>query len=338
MTRLRVLVVDDSSLAREILRGILERDGDIVVVGEAADGGQAVSLVDALRPDLVTMDIHMPGVDGWEAVERIMALRPTPILVVTANTVDDALAGQALRRGALDLVWKPTLGDEEEGRALREHVRLLARTPVVKHVRALTADGRGGVPPANPRRAPRVVGIAGSAGGPRAIATILAALPRDFPAPIGVVQHLPPGFAAPFAKFLSSITRLEVVMVERPTVMRPGVVYLSRDDRHLLASRAGFTADGSPPERGFRPSASLLFHSLAHGFGAAAIGVILSGIGSDGVSGLEAIVAQGGLTIAQNGESSIVYGMPKAAVNAGAAKLVLDVRAIAPALIERVRA
>lgn len=336
MSAVRVVIVDDSPVARAVLREILEHDGDIAVVGEAGDGGQAVALVEQLRPDVATIDIQMPDVDGWLATERIMARRPTPILVVTARPVDAALAFEAVRRGALDLVFKPPLGDDAAGRALREHVRLLARTPVVRHLRALDRE-RTPVPVPLARKAARLVGIAGSAGGPRALATILGGLPKSFPAAIAVVQHLPAGFTAAFARFLGSITPLEVTVVERAAPLRPATVYLAAEDRHLAVSRAGVASEGGPAENGFRPSASVLFRTLAVAFGAGAIGVILSGIGNDGVSGLDAVQAQGGLTIAQNEETSVVYGMPRAAVAAGVCKLVLDVQAIAGTLIERTR-
>lgn len=342
---LRVVVCDDSALARELLVEILEHDGDIAVVGQAKDGAEAERLVDKLRPDLATIDIHMPDVDGWVATERIMARSPTPILVVTARPIDAQLAFEALRRGALDAVWKPTAFDSEAARRLREHVRLLGRTPVVRHVRATTADPRPPLVPAPARsglgaaapRPPRVVTLAGSAGGPRALTTILGALPRTLPACLAVVQHLPAGFTAPFARFLASVTPLEVHVVERTAPLRAGTVYLAGEDRHLVVSRAAVAVDDGPPENGFRPSASVLFRSAAAAFGPAALGIILSGIGADGVDGLGAIVAAGGTTIAQSQESSIVYGMPRAAVAAGVSSLVLHVGAIAGMILERVR-
>ncbi len=335
----RVVVIDDSGVAREVLRGILEAEGDLTVVGEAGDGESAAKVVSEHAPDLVTMDIEMPGAGGLAAIEQIMARCPTPILVVTGLPVgsEGGLVFEAVRRGALDVAEKPCGGDVVAESRLRAHVRRLAGLPVVRHMRGL----REAPPPAGVPRAPvgrrrcRVVGIASSAGGPAALAAVLSSLPKAFPACIAVVQHLPVGFAETFARFLGSTTPLPVSVVDGRADAAPGRVLVAGDDRHLVAASAeAFVASDEPPVGGHRPSANPLFRSLARIHGHAAVGVVLSGIGDDGVAGLADMHAQGALTISQDAKTCAVYGMPAAAVQAGAVERTLAVDAIAPALIQ----
>jgi two-component system chemotaxis response regulator CheB len=329
MKRLRVVIADDSSLFRDVLRALIEADGDIEVIGEAANGDETIARVEALAPDLATVDVNMPGLDGLAAIERIMAHRPVPVLVVTGQPTDDggALAFEAVRRGALDIVAKSTASD---GVALRKLVRRLAAVPVVRHLAAPTR-ARLATPPPVPVSAPvarDLVAIASSSGGPSAVATLLGALPRTFGACIAVVQHLPIGFVGSFARFLRDHTALPVAIVDGRAAPTPGTVLLATDDRHLTFADDGFVAASTPPVGGHRPSATALFGSLARTQPARTVGVILSGMGNDGVAGLKALRQAGGLTIAQDHQAA-VWGMPKAAIDDGAVDHVLPIEKMA---------
>jgi len=331
----RVLVVDDSAIAREALAAHIEEDGDLQVVGTAADGDAAIAAVAELRPDVVTMDIQMPGGGGLTAIEQIMARNPVPIIVVSTRVrSDQTLPFEAVSRGALEVAVKPAL--PADAAALRAAVRRVAGIPVIPHVRALRVTRA--LPPLPVHwtpQAPLVVGLAASAGGPAALDVILSALPAKLPACVGLVQHLPAGFVASFASYLRSRTPLEVVLVEpgAPVEMRAGTLMLAAGDHHLVAiSTRLFAASADPPLRGHRPSATLLFSSLARMFGDRAIGVILTGIGDDGATGLAELHGRGGLTLGQDEGTSAVYGMPSAAVKAGAVSRVLPLPQIAGAI------
>jgi two-component system chemotaxis response regulator CheB len=343
---IRVVVVDDSRLCRDILRAILEGEGDIEVVGEAADGSEAHKIAARLRPSVITLDIEMPGTDGLTAIGRIMADCPTPILVVTGRPVEQRSATlfEAVRRGALDLFPKPTVGNVEDARALRVLVRRMAAIPVVRHLRTQSMRSPAVAVPEHalplptsgvgPRGRARLVGIGASAGGPAAVAAVLRDLPADMPASVAVVQHLLPGFTRPFCDFLRLHTKLEVRAVEERVTVRPGAVYVAPDERHLVAVTTDELApfDGAP-EEGHRPSVDVLFRSMAKVYGNASVGVILSGMGEDGARGLLAMAKEGALTIAQGEEGCAVYGMPRAAVLRGAARRQLPLAAIAEALV-----
>jgi len=331
----RVVVVDDSPVCRAVLREILEREGDIEVVGEAADGAEARHLVARLRPQLATVDVEMPGTDGLTAIGRIMAESPLPILVVTGRPAEERshTLFEAVRRGALDLFPKPSLDSPDEGRALRVLVRRLALVPVVRHLPTQSMRAAQVGPAWTGARGVRVIGIGASAGGPAAVAEVLSGLPRDTPACVAVVQHLLTGFARPFAEFLRRNGRLDVQLVERDMAWRPGTVFVAPDDRHLVAApNDRFVPVAAPPEGGHRPSVDILFRSLAAVHGRAALGVVLSGMGDDGTRGLAAMAAAGGLTLAQSEEGCAVYGMPRAAIERGAASRAVRVGEIATLL------
>lgn len=338
---LRVIVVDDSRLSIEAVITALEADGDITVVGTAANGRDAVAKVAALAPSLVAMDVNMPVMDGLEAVERIMASRPTPILLLTGDPARRGERGsfEALSRGALDLIPKDIVSGSEAQRAwLRDHVRLLASVPVVYRPRrdgTVPPPALPAVRPATADALPRGgVGLVASTGGPPAIADILAALPSGFPLPILIVQHLAPGFAGHLASWLGGISPLPVEIAVGGKEAKRGRVYLSPDDAHLSIGPGNrLVVDPRDPTiDGHRPSGTVLLSSLARVWGRRAIGVILTGMGSDGVAGLDEIRRAGGLTIAQDEASSVVYGMPRMARDRGAARLVVPPAGIAEAL------
>jgi two-component system, chemotaxis family, protein-glutamate methylesterase/glutaminase len=356
----RVVVVDDSPICRGALREVLEIDDDIRVVAEADDPASAVAAIARERPDLATVDIVMPGGGGLVAIERIMATHPVPLLVVTgapAQSADEDLSFEAIARGALDLVVKPSVYGVAQGRALRARVRQLAALPVVRHVagrmRELAIRPAPAVPAAAathamaqpaPRpisgarallRARPVVGIAASAGGPAAVAAVLRGIFSDgaFGGCAAVVQHLSPDFVESFARFLRDTTRQRVMVVSEPTRAEPRAIYLAAADRHLIATPTGFEPSSDPPVRRFRPAADVLFESLARTWGSEGIGVVLSGLGDDGARGLRAIREAGGCTFAQDEASSAVYGMPRAAKELGGAAEILALADLGAAIV-----
>lgn len=345
----RALIVDDSAICREILRAILEEGGHFEVVGEAASGSEALELVARVRPHLVTLDVRMPGMDGLEVLSRLMAEHPCPVLVVTdlPTGPDGGVAFEAVRRGALDVARKPDPEDEAAVKRLRDQARLLATVPVVRHLGVRGSSQPAPLPSARPagevpplaferngsQRPVRVVGIGASAGGPAAVATVLAALAHRTSATLAVVQHLPAGFAGSFARFLAERCKLEVIVAGRPVPVGGSKVVLPPDDRHLSCERGHLVASDAPAEHGLRPAVDVLFRSLATTYGSAVAAVVLTGIGRDGAEGLAAVRGAGGLTIAQDDATSAVWGMPRAAVMAGGAARVLPLGAIGPAII-----
>ncbi|HYP89050.1 MAG TPA: chemotaxis protein CheB [Polyangiaceae bacterium] len=337
---IRVLLLDDSAICRAQLRDILEADDQIQVVAEAYNGDQVLRLIDEASPHILLVDLQMPGTGGQETIERVMAHQPLPILIVTGQPegVRRQAVFEAIRRGALDLAEKPRHGDEKAEARLRAMVRELSRVRVVRHVAGKLSrrDGGPGLPTPVPPRpldgssSPLVVGVAASAGGPRPLVSVLGAWPADFPAAVLVVQHLPNGFTPAFAEFLQSRIALRVVIVKQVTRLEPGRVYLANDDEHLVAlSDKQLGPDRSSAVDGHRPAATVMFESLAARLGARACGVILSGMGKDGVVGLAKMKARGALTLAQDEASCAVYGMPKAAIESGAVTAALEPVALA---------
>lgn len=336
----RVVIVDDSPIVRTLLREWLEDDGDLDVVGEAHDGVSAIELITRLRPDVATVDLRMPGISGLELITFLMARTPLPILVLTGEvTRDDAsLAFEAVRRGALDLLPKPSALDDEAIRSLRARVRWLATVPVVRHIESnKPVDPKPPEPvPVIPRFLrgsgdPVVVGIAASAGGPTALASVLGSLSTELPMCLAIVQHLPKGFAPSFVSFLQARCSLAVRLAEPGMVPPVATVVLAPDDHHLELIDGRFALTNGPPVDGHRPSGSVLLRSLA-GLGSSAIGVVLSGIGRDGADGLRAMRDHHSVTFAQDANTSVVYGMPRAAFEEGAAQHVLPVGELGEAI------
>ncbi len=344
--KLRVLIVDDSPTVRRYLSGLVNSTPDMMVVGEARDGREAVALAARLRPDIISMDIRMPGMDGLAATELLMQQQPLPIVIVSSHlegneTVD--LAFLALQAGALAVLKTPPAASHPDHAAARDQflgtLRAMAAVSVVRRWQARP------LPPISetlPHPAiPRVIAIGASAGGPIALHTILSALPADFPIPIAVVQHMAEGFIEGLVRWLDGSSPLRVRQAEEGQILQPGEVTVAGSATHLVLRRAGDRARvhleverGSTP---YQPSVDRLFVSVAEHFGAQAVGILLTGMGEDGARGLLQMRQQGARTIAQDEESCLVYGMPRAAVTLGAAEQILPLKAIAPVLLELAR-
>ncbi|HWO88885.1 MAG TPA: chemotaxis-specific protein-glutamate methyltransferase CheB [Gemmatimonadales bacterium] len=334
---IRVVVAEDSLTVRELLVEILERDPDIKVVGQAKNGLEAVELTERLQPDLVTMDVHMPLMDGLEATKEIMVRSPVPIVIVSSSASgrDVGLALNAVRAGALMVVSKP---DDPGSPAFDgRQSQFLAMVKAMSDVKVVRRWARR---PHAPRESPprrrarsgglRAVAVAASTGGPALLQYILRLLPREFPVPILVVQHIARGFISGLADWLNEGCDLRVKVAEHGEVLSGRTVFLAPDDFHLGVG-AGGTVELSrnPPIGGFRPSATHLFEAAARAYGPGVVAVVLSGMGSDGAAGLAAIKSAGGTVIAQDEASSVVYGMPREAMATGLVDEQLSVAEIA---------
>jgi two-component system, chemotaxis family, protein-glutamate methylesterase/glutaminase len=359
---IRVLVADDSRAFRAILRTILERSPEIEVVGDAQDGQEAVDRVLALRPDVVTMDVRMPGKDGLQAIDEIMRRLPTPVVVVSAEAGPERqeLSFRALELGAVEVLAKPRA--DVQGRFEREAEEIRMAVRAVAGVKLVTRrrHARGGAPapaapppfvaaqsgpaPVGPRswtapeRPPRVLGIAASTGGPGALARILRELPAGYPVPVLVVQHIADGFERGLVHWLSGETALTVKLATDREPLLPATVYLAPGGSHLGAAGGVVQLLGGEPVRGFRPAGTVLFRALAQEYGDGAAGLILSGMGDDGAEGLRELRDRGAWTAAQGPQSSVVYGMPRVAVERGAVGVTLELEEIAGALVRLARA
>ena len=345
--KVRVLVVNDSATMRLALRLAFHREPDVEVVAEVPDGERAIAAVEQHQPDVILMDVVMPGVDGYEATRRIMQKRPTPILMISSvvNPRDVHVALEALRAGALAVAESlPSPNDpqyESKRRFLVGSVTTLARANPARRVASSPSANRAPLPPATSastssartpgsagaaaaamsaaaNRAPRpaqAIGVITSTGGPTALMEVLRGLqPRDAP-PLLVVQHIARGFGVGLARWLADVTGHKVKLAEEGESLVRGRVYIAPDDLHLGLTRGGMiTLSEDPPIGYFRPSGTHLLRSMAAALGARGAAVVLTGMGRDGAEGAEAIHAAGGMVAVQDEASSVVYGMPRAAL------------------------
>ena len=318
-----------------MLAQILDSDPDIEVVGQAKDGEEAVEMVARLRPDLVTMDIHMPKMDGLRATEKIMAFTPTPILVVSSSVHGEGMgsAFDALTLGALEVIKKPEPRDwadlERIGRDVLRKVKILANVRVITHIRGRrehtgTIEHRIGGPITR-----SIIAIGSSTGGPTALLAVLGRLPANLPVPILVAQHIAEGFVPGLVSWLNSGCKIKVVAAESGVRPLAGTAYFAPTGSNMVME--GSMIKFQAPTRGqlYIPSADTLFESVAQSHGKRSIGVLLTGMGADGAVGLKRMNERGAATIAQDEATSTVFGMPKAAIDLGAADVVLAVNDIA---------
>jgi two-component system chemotaxis response regulator CheB len=344
--RIRVLIIDDSALVRSLLTRIIEADPSLEVVGTAPDAFVARDKIKALNPDVLTLDVEMPRMDGLQFLRNLMRLRPMPVVMcssLTARGADVTLT--ALELGAIDFVTKPRV---DIAHALEGYAQeLIAKLKIAASARvrplpagAVSAQAPSGGPHCAGglrfRTGAQVIAIGASTGGTEAIREVLSRLPPDAPG-IVITQHIPRAFSGPFAARMNRCSRLNVREAQDGALIQPGCVYIAPGDRHLLVERDGTRyrcrlGDEAPVNR-HRPSVDVLFRSVAEQVGANAVGVILTGMGADGAHGLKQMRERGAFTLAQDARTSIVWGMPGAAVALGAVAEVLPIEAIAAGLL-----
>jgi two-component system chemotaxis response regulator CheB len=343
---IRVLVVDDSALMRKLIPAILARDTSIEVVGTAMDGAFALKKIEELRPDVVTLDLEMPRMDGMETLRLIMRRAPLPVILFSTHSKEGAYSTlKALALGAVDFIAKPT--DAAAG-----HLETIADLLIEKIKVAKRAAGRR-LPPATVAIDPpdqkkgarstlppsRIIAIGTSTGGPNALQFVLSQIPADFPCSILVVQHMPEGFTEMFAKRLDECSALDVSEAKSGDLLISGRVLICPGNRHMMVRRMprgdmAVLSDG-PPVNGHRPSVDVLFHSVAQEFALSAVGVIMTGMAEDGAEGLGAIKAAGGMTIAQSEDTCVVSGMPRAAIQKGHANKIIPLDGIGTFLVNQ---
>lgn len=389
MAPIRVLIADDSRVAREWIKALIDTQPDMQVIGEASNGCEAVELALRLRPSIVTMDLEMPIMGGMQAIETIMTTQAIPIVVVS-GVADAPNACEALRLGALDALCKPGYDDPEVAHLI-DRIRLLAGVSVVtrrksapsqrtaaailqpavsaqnpcrnpqrslqedrntaeRAIRLSTAAPMSGNPPGQtehplsarngrarqPHPKPYVFAIAASTGGPEALARLLPQLPADFPCPILIAQHITDGFAAGMAQWLNGLCAVSVTLAETDSLVRPGQVYISPSEMNLVLAADGQRLLLEPPRPSdiYHPCCNRLLESVAVACGQRAVGIIMTGMGKDGAQGIARIAEYGGLTLAQDAASSVIYGMNRVAIESGAVQQVLPAADIPQAMLE----
>ncbi len=341
-TPIRILIVDDSSSVREILKGIFEQTEDMTVIGEAVNGIEAIDMAMTLKPDLITMDISMPKMGGHEAIEHIMASQAVPILVI--SSMDDAETSlKAISNGALDLFPKSDISSDE----FIEKVRLVSKIKVITHLRSSRYAERKTIEaPAKKIAVPefpqefnnpdqdRIIAIASSTGGPQTLVFLLSTITDKFPYPIVIAQHIAQGFTDGLVDVLGHSSLLKVKKGEYGERIEPGIVYVSPSSKHMFIDR-NRKVDFFERQKSdiYFPSCNRLLSSVAEVYGRGSIGIILTGMGKDGVAGIRMIKEVGGKTIAQDEPTSIVFGMPKEAIDLGCIDRVASIQEIGAELL-----
>jgi two-component system chemotaxis response regulator CheB len=334
--RVRVMLVEDSLVVRQLLIHIVGRDPRLEVVAAVASGEEALATIAQARPDVVSMDIRLPGIDGLETTRRIMADRPTPIVVIADSIEDSSLriSMNALRAGALSVVEKPVAtthaGYDAVAAEICTQLRIMAAVPVIRR-RPIGSEWAGRVaspiPVSAALRVPEsasVLAVAASTGGPPALARVIGGLPADYPLPVLVVQHMGAAFMEGFAAWLNGVVGLTVSVAREGERAEAGHAYVAPGDRHLELGAGGhLRITDAPPVGGQRPAATALFRSVAKYAGARGIGVLLTGMGEDGAAGLLEMRRAGASTVAEDESTAVVFGMPAAAIRLSAAGTVL---------------
>ena len=347
VTKIRVLVVDDSALVRSLLSEIINREPDMSCVGAASDPLVAREMIRQLAPDVLTLDVEMPRMDGIDFLGKLMRLRPMPVLMVSTLTERGAeVTLRALELGAVDFVAKPRIGVADGLRLLAEDICAKLRTAAQAQVRRLpspaaSAPQRPAAPGLGRLSTEKIVFIGASTGGTEATRELLMGLPADAPAVV-ITQHMPPGFTRSYAARLDSLCRIRIKEAADGDRILPGHGYIAPGGLHLTVERSGANylarvRDGDPINR-HKPSVEALFESAARVVGPNALGVMLTGMGADGAKAMKAMRDAGSYNICQDEASCVVFGMPREAIAQGAAHEVLPLQRIAPALLERLRA
>jgi len=355
--KIRVLVADDSAFMCKVLKEIINSDAQLEVAGTARDGREAVALAESLRPDVITMDINMPHLDGLQATELIMSQHPRPVVIVSSESREGAASTlRALELGAIDFVPKPTNGIDLDMRNIREELtRKLKMAAKVRVVRTATmskltahapvplssalsnnADRAAQHSASNGTKFPLVV-IAASTGGPAAVMRVVAGLPKDLQAAVLLVLHMPAAFTSQFTIQLAEISRLPVKEAESHEAPQPGVIYLCPGANHLRISSTGkITLDGGPRIEGYRPCADVALESAAAFARPLTVAVVLTGMGNDASKGVQAVKAAGGHVIVQDEATSVIFGMPAEAIKTGSVDEILPLDQISAAIEKRI--
>ncbi|MET0106973.1 MAG: chemotaxis-specific protein-glutamate methyltransferase CheB [Sedimenticola sp.] len=334
--KVTVVIADDSPIVRSVLLKILSSDPGIEVVGVASNGMEALDLVKRLNPSVLCTDLHMPKMDGMELTRRVMQESPLPIIVISVSVVKDKQQNifELLDAGAVDVFAKPSGGfkpDSEEAKELVEKIKIVAGIRVIrknhfKHQAETRSKGPGS--------SPAVIAIGASTGGPQILHTIFSQLPEDFPLPILCVQHISNGFLESLITWLDESTPLHVAIAHQGEIPKPGHIYFPQENHHLVVNNQGRLRNlDAPPVGNHRPAINVMFNSLPGYYGKNILTLLLSGMGEDGVEGLQHIARSGGVTIAQDEATSVVFGMPKAAIALGIVNKVLSMEKIPEALV-----
>jgi len=341
-----VLVVDDSAFMRKLIAELVEASGPFRVIGTASDGVEALQKVRILKPQIVTLDIEMPRLNGLQALEQIMAEMPRPVVMLSAAGSDlgNEMTLRALERGALEFVRKPSGPVSIDLSKVRDQLRAALEAARAVNMQSVTTAPPSPVTPAaipeapSPDAATRVVAIAASTGGPRALAEIIPRLPVQLGAAVIIVQHMPHEFTRLLASRLDAISQLWVGEAITGKTLRENRVYVAPGGQHMrirgAPGNATIELDNTPPMWGVRPAADPLFFSVAECFGNAAVGIVLTGMGRDGAEGLKRIRDAGGAAIVQDRESSVIYGMPQAALAAAGADRVATIEEMASTIVQ----
>jgi len=352
--KIRVLVVDDSAFMCKVLQELINSDPQLEVAGQARDGRDAVALADSLHPDVITMDINMPHVNGLQATEMIMSQNPRPIVIVSSESREGASSTlRALELGAIDFVPKPSSGIDLDMRNTREE--LTRKLKMAAKVRVVRTATRSKLPATHaPLAAPPVratgaafaaqnggkfpmVVVAASTGGPAAVMRVVAGLPKEFQAAVFLVLHMPPAFTQQFTVQLAEISSLPVKEAEMNEAAQPGVIYMCPGSQHLRLSPTGkILLDAGARIDGYRPCADVAFETIGSYARTLAVGVVLTGMGSDGAKGVKAVKAASGFVIAQDEATSVIFGMPAEAIKTGTVDQVLPLDEISAAIDKRV--
>jgi two-component system, chemotaxis family, protein-glutamate methylesterase/glutaminase len=359
---IRVLVVDDSAFMRKVLQGIISSDPELQVCGEARDGRDALAQLESLKPDVISMDINMPHMDGLEATEVIMSSNPHPVLIVSSESREGAdVTLKALQLGAIDFVPKPSSGIDFDMSSVKDELcrklKMAAKVRVVRTAArpkaasaAVQSAGpvkneqhpqavRSNTAVAGPRGAGKfpIVVVASSTGGPATLMKFVPEFPAEFPGAVIVVQHMPGNFTAQFSKQLGEVSQIKVKEAEAGEIVVPGQLYVCPGSHHLRLSATGrIVLDDGPRVSGYRPCADLALESVVAYCGPNAVAVVLTGMGNDGSKGVQAVRAAGGHVIAQDESTAVIFGMPQEAIKTGAVDQVLPIEAIYGAIEKRV--
>ncbi|MBI4671080.1 MAG: chemotaxis response regulator protein-glutamate methylesterase [Chloroflexi bacterium] len=345
---IRILVVDDSAVVRQSTKFILESDPELQVVGEAGNGIEALALAERCKPDVITMDVQMPRMDGLAALREIMAAHPVPVVIVTGLDLEreTELSTQAKQLGAVAVLQRPAGFTDPAYKSfaaqLVRQVKAMSAIKVIHRTKSANAVSVNLAPPAVARNttrvSPQVLAIGASTGGPAALRVLLGALPSTFPLPIVITQHISFGFIDGLASWLDDACGLRVCIAKHGERIEAGHIYLAPDDVHLRVEHFGrLRLTNQAPFCGHRPAVNVMFQSVADSYGAAALGALLTGMGADGAAGLLAMRRAGALTIAQDESSCVVFGMPNEAIKLGAALHVARLERIAPMICGMVK-